>query len=125
MIIGLYIKGGTTPIRLRLKTQTTTEEIFARTFRHILKTVNKCSFMSFLGTNLPSKENEVHVLETLASLATSKVVLAPVLTELWAGAEKLLADGSLERCHCYLSTIAKVRIIPGWRSLVYLFERWR
>ena len=33
MRLGLYIEGGVRPIKLRLKTQTATEEILARTYK--------------------------------------------------------------------------------------------
>lgn len=55
------------------------------------------------------------MLESLACLASSKAVLAPVLTALWGGAQTLLTNGSLESFHSYLSTVAKVKILPGLR----------
>ncbi|MPC17387.1 MMS19 nucleotide excision repair [Portunus trituberculatus] len=73
------------------------------------------------GTKASSGKSEVQVLESLASLASSKAVLAPVLTAMWGCAQTLLTDGSLECFHCYLSTIAKLYalegVIAGARSL--------
>lgn len=80
--------------------------------------------MLFLGTRPSSGESEVHVLESLASLANSKTVLAPVLMEMWSCAQTLLTDGSLECFHCYLSTVAKVRIMPDL-GLLTLEDLWQ
>ncbi|XP_045134456.1 MMS19 nucleotide excision repair protein homolog [Portunus trituberculatus] len=80
-----------------------------------------------LWTKASSGKSEVQVLESLAFLASSKAVLAPVLTAMWGCAQTLLTDGSLECFHCYLSTIAKMveNNLTDNESQQFLLEEWR
>ena len=56
MRLGLYIEGGVRPIKLRLKTQTATEEILARTYK--LRDIAEYKDM-FIKKNMNEEERQL------------------------------------------------------------------